>query len=276
MTTTLPLTGHEVLDPARTTALRAVGRRAAGFGTTADDLRTPTPVVLFVATHHAVRTLVAETFPALTSLVHLSQDVRVARPVAPDATLAVRPQVVAARPAPGGTDATVRCTVADADGDVAVLTAQVRLGGVEPPPGLPAVATDRPTAPTERADQFVHLGPVRHEAADVAEYALLSGDDNPIHLDDDVARAAGFARAIVHGMASVNAALEVALRTVGAAAGDVRGLSVRFSAPTPVGETQTCEIACAPSGRVVTFRVAGPGGVSVKNGRLELGTGDAS
>lgn len=35
---------------------------------------------------------------------------------------------------------------------------------------------------------------------DVAEFARLSGDDNPVHLDDQAARQAGFAGIIVHGM----------------------------------------------------------------------------
>jgi acyl dehydratase len=35
---------------------------------------------------------------------------------------------------------------------------------------------------------------------DVAAFARLSGDDNPIHLDADAARAAGFEREVVHGV----------------------------------------------------------------------------
>ncbi|WP_114970543.1 MaoC family dehydratase [Rhodoferax ferrireducens] len=41
-------------------------------------------------------------------------------------------------------------------------------------------------------------GPVT--AVDLALYAAASGDHNPLHLDDAVARTAGFDRPVVHGM----------------------------------------------------------------------------
>jgi acyl dehydratase len=34
----------------------------------------------------------------------------------------------------------------------------------------------------------------------IADFARLSGDDNPIHLDGDAARIAGFERQVVHGV----------------------------------------------------------------------------
>lgn len=37
-------------------------------------------------------------------------------------------------------------------------------------------------------------------AADIALFARLSGDENPVHLDGDAARTAGFEREIVHGV----------------------------------------------------------------------------
>jgi acyl dehydratase len=39
---------------------------------------------------------------------------------------------------------------------------------------------------------------------DVAAFARLSGDENPVHLDADAARSAGFEREIVHGVLVVS------------------------------------------------------------------------
>jgi acyl dehydratase len=62
--------------------------------------------------------------------------------------------------------------------------------GTEPAPA------DWPKAGDEiRAQDF---GPFAREA--LARYAAVSGDDNPLHLDPNAARAAGLAGPPVHGM----------------------------------------------------------------------------
>ena len=43
-----------------------------------------------------------------------------------------------------------------------------------------------------------NFGPFEHDA--LARYAVVSGDDNPLHLDPDAAKAAGLAGPPVHGM----------------------------------------------------------------------------
>jgi acyl dehydratase len=52
-------------------------------------------------------------------------------------------------------------------------------------------------APGERLPE-THIGPF--EADDLSRYAQISGDDNPLHLDEALAKAIGLAAPPVHGM----------------------------------------------------------------------------
>ncbi|MGH6847239.1 MAG: MaoC family dehydratase [Methylocella sp.] len=61
--------------------------------------------------------------------------------------------------------------------------------GIEPPP---------PDWPNAGDKICAHFGPFAREA--LARYAAVSGDDNPLHLDPNAARAAGLAGMPVHGM----------------------------------------------------------------------------
>lgn len=70
-------------------------------------------------------------------------------------------------------------------------------------------------------------------------YAQASGDHNPIHLDDEAARAVGLPGRILHGLCT----LALAGRAVAAAAGrEPSRLAVRFSAPVPLGTTLTTRV----------------------------------
>ncbi|QBR71393.1 hypothetical protein CU048_08995 [Beijerinckiaceae bacterium] len=77
----------------------------------------------------------------------------------------------------------------------------------------------------------------------LARYAEVSGDDNPLHLDPDVAKAVGLAAPPVHGMLMLSC-FEPALR---AWRPDlfIAGLSAKFLRPVLAGE------AIRISGRVV-------------------------
>lgn len=72
-------------------------------------------------------------------------------------------------------------------------------------------------------------------AVELALFAAASGDHNPLHLDPDAARAAGFDRPVVHGMLTM--ALAGRLFTGRFGAGCVRSLQTRFTGVARVNES---------------------------------------
>jgi acyl dehydratase len=99
----------------------------------------------------------------------------------------------------------------------------------EPPPDVPDGA--RESEPHEATVQV---------AGDQADrYASASGDHNPIHLDDEAARAVGLPGRILHGLCT----LALAGRAVAEVAGrEPTRLAVRFSAPVALGATVTTRV----------------------------------
>jgi acyl dehydratase len=78
-------------------------------------------------------------------------------------------------------------------------------------------------------------GPVR--AVDLALFAAASGDHNPLHLDAEVARAAGFERPVVHGMLTMAYAGRLITRHFGP--GSLARLHTRFTSAASLGDTIT-------------------------------------
>ncbi len=109
-------------------------------------------------------------------------------------------------------------------------------GGQPSDAPLPAL---QPT-PEDRAPDFVDTQPTRPEAALL--YRLM-GDFNPLHADPAVARAAGFDRPILHGLASYGLVAHALLRQcAGHDPSRLRALDIRFTAPVFPGETLVTEI----------------------------------
>jgi acyl dehydratase len=71
---------------------------------------------------------------------------------------------------------------------------------------------------------------------DVRAYAEASGDRNPLHLDDDVARSVGFDGVIAHGMFTMGHLATAIAGWVGQDA-FVRRIRVQFRTPVSMGET---------------------------------------
>ncbi len=111
------------------------------------------------------------------------------------------------------------------------------------------------------------------ERLDLIRYAGASGDFNPIHWNDEVARAVGLPGVIAHGMYS----MAVAARMISGWAGDpaaIKRLKVRFSAMIEPGQTLTAkgEVAEVDGRRVlVRFHAEDEKGEKVLNkGEAEL------
>jgi acyl dehydratase len=84
-------------------------------------------------------------------------------------------------------------------------------------------------------------GPIKQ--IQLTRYAGASGDFNPIHQDDEFARAAGMGGVFAHGMLSMGFVGQAV--TDWAGAGTVRKLGVRFAALVRLKDVVTCR------GRVV-------------------------
>jgi acyl dehydratase len=99
----------------------------------------------------------------------------------------------------------------------------------------------------------------------------LSGDYNPLHVEPEVARGAGFDRPILHGLCTFGVVGRALIDAVcGGDGGRLRRMDVRFSSPVYPGETIRTEIWREGEGQAA-FRasVVERGVVVINNGRLE-------
>ena len=104
-----------------------------------------------------------------------------------------------------------------------------------------------PTGPTKPVHALPERAPdLTCDIATLPQAALiyrLSGDYNPLHADPEVAKAAGFARPILHGLCTFGVAGHALLRTLcGYEPQRLRRMRLRFSAPVFPGETVRTEI----------------------------------
>ena len=131
----------------------------------------------------------------------------------------------------------------------------------------------------ERASLALHAIPQRAPdavcdlptGANIALIYRLSGDLNPLHVDEAFAAAAGFPRPILHGLATFGVAGHALLKTMCDYAPErLVAISGRFSAPVFPGESIRTEM--WRDGSMVSFRahVAERDVVAIDNGRAEV------
>lgn len=109
-------------------------------------------------------------------------------------------------------------------------------GGYDGPSGL---ARSTPQFPDTAPDHVIMV-PTHPEQAFLYR---LNGDPNPLHVEPEVARAAGFERPILHGLCTFGIASTAAFHVLAASnAARFRGFRARFSAPVYPGESLRIEL----------------------------------
>ena len=91
----------------------------------------------------------------------------------------------------------------------------------------------------------------------VALFALASGDENPIHLDEDYAARSPFGRRIAHGMLTASLISAVLGNDLPGHGSIYLSQSLRFVAPVFIGDTITARVevvATRAEKRLVTLR----------------------
>lgn len=132
--------------------------------------------------------------------------------------------------------------------------------------GGPAGPVRQPHPEPEGAPDITLDLPTRPEQALVYR---LNGDFNPLHIDPDVAEAAGFDRPILHGLCTFGVVCHALLKSLcGYDPARFGRMDLRFSAPVFPGETIRTEIWKQAGGAAFRARVLERDKVVVSNGRF--------
>jgi acyl dehydratase len=204
-------------------------------------------------------------------VVHGEHSMQMHRPIAPSGTVIGRTRVLDVIDKGAGKGAIVyseRTIVDKASGETLCTIRQTTFcrgdGGFGGPPREQRAAHPIP----ERAPDLTCDLATRPEQALIYR---LTADPNPLHADPGVAKAAGFARPILHGLASFGVAGHALLKSVcGYDPARLASIAGRFSAPVFPGETIRTEI--WRDGVVVSFRARVPerNVIAINNGRAEV------
>jgi acyl dehydratase len=105
----------------------------------------------------------------------------------------------------------------------------------------------------------------------LAQVFRLTGDTNPLHIDPERAKVAGFPRPILHGMAGFGVAAHAILRTLCAYQPEkLASIEARFSRPIFPGETVRTEMWQNGSDVAFRCRTVERGEVAIDNGLARL------
>jgi acyl dehydratase len=204
-------------------------------------------------------------------VVHGEQGLKLHRPVAPQGTVIGKTRIVEVIDKGEGKGALVfseRKVTDKASGELLATLKQTTFCRADGGFGGPKREAPSPHALPERAPDVVCDLPTRPEMALIYR---LSGDINPLHAEPEFAKAAGFPRPILHGLATFGVAGHALLKSVcGYDPARLAAIAGRFSAPVFPGETIRTEI--WRDGAVASFRarVVERDVIAINNGRADI------
>ncbi len=209
-------------------------------------------------------------------VVHGEQDMVFHKPITPGAVLRSRAAPIGVHVKPNGTSVVVKVETRDQGGDLVVeqfMTSFFR--GVsdgdsagDEAPGHKLSGAVKSTDPGATVVQTL-------DSDQTYRYAEASGDQMPIHLDEEVARSVGLPGIIIHGMCTM-AFLGWGLveELAGGDSSRLRRLAVRFSRPVLPGQTITTRVwSLGDEGGCQAYgfeTLNADGDVVIKDGRAEI------
>jgi acyl dehydratase len=206
-------------------------------------------------------------------VLHGEQDFRYHGVVKPDTTLVTEVTPVGIHTRSSGVTVTSKAETRDKDsGELLVeqyLTAFVRGADAEvhegeEPPAHSLDATVKESEPLAEVAQTF-------DADQTFRYSEASGDPMPIHLDEDIAKAAGLPGIIIHGLCTMAFASRAVIETVCPEdPSRLKRLAVRFSKIVQPGQTITTRIWETGEGTYAFETVSEDGKVVITDGLAEV------
>ncbi|MGH7814222.1 MAG: MaoC/PaaZ C-terminal domain-containing protein [Candidatus Binataceae bacterium] len=203
----------------------------------------------------------------LLRLVHGEQDMEFIAPLRPGDAITAQAKIGAIETKATGETLNLEVQAKNQSGAPVLKTlfvAFIRSGGSRGP------AEPRPPEPERGAPLFTVAQTIDQDQT--VRYAEASGDRNPIHVDENVAKMAGLPGIIVHGLCTMAFTSKAAIdKLCGGDPARLKRLRVRFSRPVLPGQTITTKIwAEGEKGgrKIYAYETYNPEGVPVIKGGI--------
>jgi acyl dehydratase len=231
------------------------------------------PVFGVVPTWAAMGLAIGDVVPgeAMMMIVHGEQDMHFHQPLVPGRTIATSSEAYSVRVGGSGTRYTVKVTSKDAESGQPVLEQYVTMF-IRGMNDGDSAGPDKPdhTFPDDARGKKVGEFTVHVDEDQTYRYRDASGDQMPIHVDENFAKSVGLPGIIAHGLCTMAMTSQAVVKTV--ADGDparIKRLAVRFAKNVfPGNDVVTTIYETAPN--TYAFEATSNGELVISNGRAEI------